>query len=1335
MIEYYDAGTTEFIGGTLIPEAYEAKITHERNGKFDIEFKYPLAGDKYKDFQKHTIYYVDVPYLGKQAFYQSSIKKKKDHVVIYAKHIFFLLDKNITKGIKSTNVIGSTILSRYEKSLQIPHNYTFSTDITESHAFNKPDYNNALDSLTKGKHSVLGLWGGVLVMDNWDISIKKRWGRDTEYLIAKRKNVNDIEIDENNEAVVTRLFLTRKLTGEDDAEDTVIETVVDSPLIGEYPVIYGEARETEDEKVQTEEDLIRYGEDIFRLQRIDLPKESFTIDTTNDINECEFTVDDTALVYYEDYDLYKRVVVTSYEYDPIQGRYGKVLFGDKPKTMMQETSDKIAETVGEEIKEANKDYIGSIIEQISKDLRDPTGGNIVINKDNEGNPIELLITDDKDLDKAMNVWRWNIQGLSHSSNGIHGDYNIAITQDGQMVADFITAGVLNAALIKSGRLEDFTGKTWIDMETGFFNLGGITYDESGLKIRLNDGRTIEDALQEEVAKAPVYTWVKYSQFPNGDEMTDDPIDAMFRGEAINQKTETPSDNPAMYKWTRIKGEPGEVGQAGKPGVDGEDGLPGEPGEPGEDGKDGESPALGVLSNDYFLVRADSDGKNGNYLGAHSKLTVYVGTHDDTANWSITATPSAGLTGTYSNGTYAVTNMTEEEAEVVFVATKAGYETITRTFTLGKSNKPKNGIASTSYWLVVNTRVLKLDKEGKYTPNQIEIRAKSQMGDQEIANYRGQYSISESTNGTSFARKYTSASPEHLKVYTPSSTDIVAVMVRLFRQGADNVIEDDNNKKLDEETIVILRDGEDGQTPHIHTRYSDDGGKTFTADDGKTAGDWMGTYTDFTEEDSTETNKYTWTKVRGEDGKDGQQGIPGKDGTSKYTWVKYADSPTEGMSDYPNGKKYIGFSYNNEDSEESLIYTDYEWSLVKGEDGKKGDRGEQGYQGSTGKDGQDKYTWVQYADDEKGNGMSPDSKGKRYMGIAVNKVTPVMGDTASDYTWSPLYDNVDIGGRNLLVGSAEDEWIPFGGRVVLQSSEGVRTNMVKASSQEAGWAFGMQQSPEYSTLEVEEGQQYTLSFMARGNVESFNYMYFMNDGVLNQQLPKGRGELDPVKFSKITTTFYANNLVSLTDNTSVMISSRQPSVDAWFEVQEVMLEKGNVATDWTLAPEDIEKQINDKADDSTVKDIEESVGNLKGEIDGKVDSSIFADLERETAQRQLEIEEGIEATNAAVNTIGDRATELETWLGANKSVVNFLTTRITQSDEGILISDEKKKMGVLVGTDRISFLDGGKEVAHISGQLLNITHGIFVDTLRVGRHQIKSLPGEDITNVTFWGGGK
>lgn len=66
-------------------------------------------------------------------------------------------------------------------------------------------------------------------------------------------------------------------------------------------------------------------------------------------------------------------------------------------------------------------------------------------------------------------------------------------------------------------------------------------------------------------------------------------------------------------------------------------------------------------------------------------------------------------------------------------------------------------------------------------------------------------------------------------------------------------------------------GADGKTSYLHIKYSDDGGKTFTANAGETVGDYIGQCTDFNKDDPTMVGAYTWSKIKGEDGADGATG--------------------------------------------------------------------------------------------------------------------------------------------------------------------------------------------------------------------------------------------------------------------------------------------------------------------------------------------------------------------------------------------------------------------------------------------------------------------------------
>lgn len=124
--------------------------------------------------------------------------------------------------------------------------------------------------------------------------------------------------------------------------------------------------------------------------------------------------------------------------------------------------------------------------------------------------------------------------------------------------------------------------------------------------------------------------------------------------------------------------------------------------------------------------------------------------------------------------------------------------------------------------------------------------------------------------------------------------------------------------------------------------------------------------------------------------DVSDGEPGKDGTTYYTWFKFADDEYgNGMSSSPDGKEYLGIAYNKVTPVMSNNPEDYQWARITGE----------GIPGKPGADGKTYYTWVRYADDARGNGMSDSPNGKYYIGFAYNKEVPTESNNPADYQWS------------------------------------------------------------------------------------------------------------------------------------------------------------------------------------------------------------------------------------------------------------------------------------------------------------------------------------------------
>ena len=189
-------------------------------------------------------------------------------------------------------------------------------------------------------------------------------------------------------------------------------------------------------------------------------------------------------------------------------------------------------------------------------------------------------------------------------------------------------------------------------------------------------------------------------------------------------------------------------------------------------------------------------------------------------------------------------------------------------------------------------------------------------------------------------------------------------------------------------------GTAGTSTYFHIAYatsaSGDGFDTANSS-GKT---YIGTYVDSNASDASgNSSLWNWSLIQGPQG---VAGPTGAQGSILYTWIRYADdSSGGGISDDPDGKEYIGFSYNNTSATESDTPGDYTWSLIQGA---QGNTGVQGPQGPT---GQASYTWIKYAANANGTSGFNDApqSNTEYIGIATNKTSADESTTPGDYTWS------------------------------------------------------------------------------------------------------------------------------------------------------------------------------------------------------------------------------------------------------------------------------------------------------------------------------------------------
>lgn len=318
----------------LLKYAINDKLVEEKNGRFDLEFDYPMVDENYKKFKKFMLLSVKTPKLGYQDFYIVDIQKTNKGVKIFARHVFFLTSKIFVKKISYNKKTCQDVFNSLSGFITDKNDFSFYSDITDIHSINMSNH-SLYDVLTSSDFSILKLWKGTYLRDNYSIKLLNRRGTDTEYIVAKRKNISDLQIKESSDYVVTRLYLSAKKRVNDGTgkeKEEILETCIDSPLINIYPYVFSQFREYTD-SFRSVEALEKYGKALFSDFHIDLPKETFTLKCTNEINSYNLDINDTVLIYYEDYNINKRIEVTSYTYSPMTGRYLDITFGYRSKSL------------------------------------------------------------------------------------------------------------------------------------------------------------------------------------------------------------------------------------------------------------------------------------------------------------------------------------------------------------------------------------------------------------------------------------------------------------------------------------------------------------------------------------------------------------------------------------------------------------------------------------------------------------------------------------------------------------------------------------------------------------------------------------------------------------------------------------------------------------------------------------------------------------------------------------------------------------------------------------------------------------------------------------------
>lgn len=453
--------------------------------------------------------------------------------------------------------------------------------------------------------------------------------------------------------------------------------------------------------------------------------------------------------------------------------------------------------------------------------------------------------------------------------------------------------------------------------------------------------------------------------------TTNAVDKTYIGQYVDF-TKADSTNPAKYRWSKFQGPKGDKGDPGEQGLRG---LQGDKGDQGIQGPKGES---GKSTYTHIAYANSSDGKvsfsvsdsDRDYVGMYVDEVVADSTDPTKYAWSkikgadgtqgIQGKPGADGKTPYFHIAYA----TSADGKTGFSITESTGKTYIGVYT--DYTKADSTDPSKYKWTKIQGPQGTQGLQGIQGP----------QGERGIAGKDGQNGAT-----TYFHIKYSAVS-------NPTSASQMTEVPNTYIGTYVDFTEMDSNDPgkytwyrlqglQGEKGTQGLpgKDGSNGKTTYLHIKYSNDGGKTFTANSGETPGDYVGTCTDFNQTDPTTVGSYIWAKIKGEQGPQGLRGLQGekgdqgiqgpkgadgKDGKTTYFHIKYSavSNPTSASQMTETPSKYIGtyVDFTQTDSDDPKKYS---WQQLEGS---QGPQGKQGISGTNGADGKTSYLHIKYSND-------------------------------------------------------------------------------------------------------------------------------------------------------------------------------------------------------------------------------------------------------------------------------------------------------------------------------------------------------------------------------------
>ena len=476
----YPAGETRFVSNGLgrLSDAVSCKVVEERNGQYELELEYPVTGIHYSDIMEERIIcarHDDTDDI--QPFRIYKITRPMNGIVtVNARHISYQLSKVVAMPF-TANTCADALQGLIDNA-EGDCPFTVWTDKAMNANFTVSQPATVRSLLGGVSGSILDVYGpGEFEWDRFTVKYHASRGTNAGVLIRYGKDLTDVKKttdtsniwtgivpfwtglnDEEEETLVT---LPEKVVYADNAADYVYRMVVPVDMSS-----YFLEKPTEAQLRSRAQSYVSANAETGVPATIEISFVAlWQTEEYKDIAPLQrLRLCDTVNVYHRGLGIENSAKIVSVTYDVLLERYEAMTVGDV-RTNLTDTMRAISAEINKE--NPSVSAIKNAISRATNILSGGLGGNIVINTNADGQPVEILAMNTADITTAMTILRINRDGISVSTSGYVGPFVTVIELDGDIAAGFIK-GVLDAGLVKSGSLADRAANISWNMTTGAF---------------------------------------------------------------------------------------------------------------------------------------------------------------------------------------------------------------------------------------------------------------------------------------------------------------------------------------------------------------------------------------------------------------------------------------------------------------------------------------------------------------------------------------------------------------------------------------------------------------------------------------------------------------------------------------------------------------------------------------------------------------------------------------------------------------------------------------------------------------------------------------------------